>query len=641
MIRKSRLMTQALLVGCLLLQLPALSSAQSKTTVAVTRSELIAQIQQSSPDIGTDGIAGGNVPITRGDAARLVQSLLHLSDSTSSFSDVPSGNAYANAAGSLAKAGIMNGIGGGKFGPSLGLTEDQAGALADRIAVYLRKLNLNADSVEGLTIAQIEAGLRSEAFTCQELIGAYTDRIEAYDRNGPELNAVISLNPNAEAEAAKLDQEQKSGKPTELAHCVPVVIKDVINTTEMPTTEGSELFKNWTPDNNATVISRLEKQGAIILAKTNLDDFAAAVYGISSLQGAMKNPYDLTRTVGGSSGGSAVAVAAQYAPLAIGTDTGGSLRIPAALTGVVTIRPTMGLVSQNGIFPRAITQDTAGPLAATVQDAATGLDLIAGYDPADPQTARSVGKIPASGYASFAKGGRLDGMKIGLVTGGLAIWGDQPNGPVVALLRQAAKDIEALGGQVVEISAPDKDLLGGSSVITFESARDVTKFLSEQGGNVPVKSFKELYESGKYTPYAKESYDREIKIDIGTLSDNLDYQKALSARTKLQDWTLNTMAEKGLSAIAYPSSAQLADLITKEQAGLFSRWSENTGFPSISVPMGFADSNTGTSMPANIEFLGRAFDEPTLIRIASAYENATHKRVAPPLPAILSASSKQ
>ena len=194
--------------------------------------------------------------------------------------------------------------------------------------------------------------------------------------------------------------------------------------------------------------------------------------------------------------------------------------------------------------------------------------------------------------------------------------------------------MKQLGGQVVEIKGPEKSLLGSTSVITFESARDVKQFLSEQSSNVPVKSFIELYNSGAYSSYAKKSYDREIKIDPKTLSDNLNYQRSLALRTELQDWTLNTMAKNGFSAIAYPSAAKLADLIEKEQAGLFSRWSENTGFPAISVPMGYANSSTGSSLPANIEFIGRAFDEAEIIHIASAYENATKKRVEPPLPAI-------
>ncbi|GGA26260.1 amidase family protein [Paenibacillus physcomitrellae] len=621
------------LAGSLLLQVPGFTMAQSSSGT-VSQAELLSLLTQSTGKPITSDAKWGDSAISRGEAAEMIQQLLNLKDASPVYTDVTPNSPYAAAIGAVSKAEIMNGIPGGSFDLKSELTPAQASILTQRVAYYSKLSSISANSVSGLMIDDIEQGLRTGAFTCMQLTDAYVERIEAYDQKGPQLNAIIHVNDKAHEQAELLDQKQQAGAELGAAHCVPVVVKDVINTKEMPTTNGSELFKDWVPQSNATVINRLEQQGAIILAKTNLDDFAAAVYGISSLGGAIKNPYDLTRTVGGSSGGSAAAVAAQYAPLAIGTDTGGSLRIPAALTGVVTIRPTMGLVSQNGIFPRAFTQDTAGPLAADVKDAAIGLDLIAGYDPADPKTARSVGQIPSKGYASFAKGGRLDGKKIGLVTGGLAIWGDQPNGPVVTLLRQAAKDIESLGGQVVEIAGPDKDLLGMASVITFESAHDVNQFLSEQGEDVPVKTFKELYESGKYSSYAKESYDREIQIDPDGLAGNLDYQRALSARTELQDWTLNTMAKNGLDAIAYPTAAQTADLISKEQAGLFSRWSENTGFPAISVPMGYAESDTGSMLPANIEFLGRAFDESGLIQIASAYESGTKMRVAPTLPEI-------
>lgn len=571
--------------------------------------------------------------ISREAAAQLIVDYLNLDEAEPSYTDVPSNSPYAGAIGALSEAGIMNGYGKELFGYGDSLSRSDAVVLNERIALYAQFSSLSASSVNGLTIDQIHYGISKGAFSCVQLIEAYTDRIEAYDQQGPALNAIINMNPNAQAQAAALDERRKAGEELGVAHCVPVVVKDNVNTVDMPTTNGSSLFENWIPGQNAAIIVALEEKGAIVLAKSNLDDFAAAVYGISSLRGEMKNPYDLERTVGGSSGGSAVAVAAQYAPLAIGTDTGGSLRIPAALTGVVTIRPTMGLVSQNGIFPRSFTQDTAGPLAANVKDAAFGLDLIAGYDPANPITSRGIGQIPSEGYASFAEGGSLEGVKIGLVTEGLSIWGDEPDGPVVKLLRQAAEDIEALGGEVIEVDGPPSDLLGSTSVIGFESAHDVNQFLDEQD-NVPVTSFAELYESGQYSDYAKEPYDREIKIDPETLDENIGYQRSLALRTQLQDWTLDTMAKHGLSAIAYPSSAQLADLIGNEQAGLFTRWSENTGFPAISVPMGYAESDTGTMLPANIEFLGRAFGEPDIIRIASAYEAATERREVPQLPVI-------
>jgi Asp-tRNA(Asn)/Glu-tRNA(Gln) amidotransferase A subunit family amidase len=488
-----------------------------------------------------------------------------------------------------------------------------------------------AASVGSLTVKAIQSGLAAGDFSCEDLIGAYLDRIEAYDHRGPALNAVITVNANALSEAADLDASKDH---SQRAYCIPVVVKDVINTAAITTTYGSALFGTWVPEQDATIVDKLQAAGAIVLAKTNLDDFAAAVYGISSLAGAMKNPYDLTRTVGGSSGGSAAAIAAGYAPLAFGTDTGGSLRIPAAMNGVVTIRPTLGLVSRHGIFPRALTQDTAGPLASDVEDAAFGLDLIAGSDSSDPATAGSDAQIPADGYVSHAQGGHLDGMRIGLVTTGLALWGDDPDGPVVALLEKAAEELTALGAEVVPMDAPPEDLLGSPSVITYESAHDVDDFLSEQGNNLPVSTFAALYASDSYTSYAAEAFDREIQVDPDTLDHNESYQNALAARTVLQDWTTSAMNTHHLDAIAYASVAQLAFPIAKEQAGVFTRWSENTGFPAISLPMGYAVSDTGTSLPANIEFLAQPFSEAKLIAIADAYEDATQLRTPPPLPAI-------
>lgn len=493
---------------------------------------------------------------------------------------------------------------------------------------------VTAQDVGSLTVGQITAGLAADDFSCVDLVQAYLERIAAYDDAGPRIDAVITTAPDALDRAADLDAVQEAGGDMGRGHCVPVVVKDVVDTADATTTYGSSLFADWLPEDDAEVVARMEAEGVVVLAKTNLDDFAAAVYGISSVDGPMRNPYDPARTVGGSSGGSAAAVAAGYAPLAVGTDTGGSLRIPAALTGVVTIRPTLGLVSRDGIFPRSLTQDTAGPIAGTVAGAALGLDLMAGYDPEDPVTARGVGQVPVDGYAAAADGGRLDGVRVGLVTGGLAIWGDQPDGPVVALLREAAADLEELGAEVVPMTAPPPALLGSPSVIGPESSRDATAFLQALGPDAPVSSFRELYDSGAYTPYAAEAFDREIAFDGIDLDADLGYQRALAGRVRLADWTLDQMARADVDAVAYPAAAQLADVVGAEQAGLFSRWSENTGFPALAVPMGLADPGTGRPLPAAMELLGRPFTETVLVDIADAYERSAGTAPAPPLPEI-------
>jgi Asp-tRNA(Asn)/Glu-tRNA(Gln) amidotransferase A subunit family amidase len=235
-----------------------------------------------------------------------------------------------------------------------------------------------------ITIAQLHDALASHKTTCTEVIQSELDRIAAYDKAGPKINAIITVNPNAMAEARAMDAKLRSGEHLLPAQCVPVVLEDNIDTAHLQTTGGSPLFAGWIPPADVTVTAKLKASGAIILAKGNLDDFAAAVYGVSSIQGVMRNPYSLDRTVGGSSGGPAAAVAAGFAPLALGTDTGGSLRIPAAFSSVVTIRPTVGLVSRTGTMPRALTQDTVGPIGRTVADAAAGLQFIAGYDPDRP-----------------------------------------------------------------------------------------------------------------------------------------------------------------------------------------------------------------------------------------------------------------
>jgi Asp-tRNA(Asn)/Glu-tRNA(Gln) amidotransferase A subunit family amidase len=428
------------------------------------------------------------------------------------------------------------------------------------------------------------------------------------------------------SEAAKLGAEYRENRRLRPAQCVPVVLKDNIQTANLTTTNGSRAFANWIPAKDATVVQKLRDAGAIILAKSNLDDFAAAVYGVCSIAGPMHNPYALDRTVGGSSGGSAAAVSVGYAPLALGTDTGGSLRIPAAFNSVVTIRPTMGLVSRSGIFPRSLTQDTAGPIARTVADAAVGLDLMAGYDATDPMTARGVGMIPKGGYAAYARGGKLNGVRIGVVRTGLALFGKDDPG-VSALLDRAVADLRKQGATVVEVPAPARNILGAPSVITYESKRDVNAYLSAAGPNVPVTSFDQLYASGQFTPYAKQAFDREALIDPSTLGTNIDYQRALASRTALQDETYRLMAQYGVDTMMYASATKPPAAIGVEQGGVFTRWSENTGFPAISVPMGLTGS---PALPAGVEFLGRPFAEKQLLQVASSYEQATQRREAPP-----------
>lgn len=483
--------------------------------------------------------------------------------------------------------------------------------------------------VEVLDVAGLQAGFAARRLRCEAIVAAVLARIGRFEAAGPAINALITVNPHALANARLLDRS-----PLQRAHCLPVVIKDNIDTADLPTTGGSKLFASWVPARDAALVERLRRAGAIVIGKSNLDDFAAAIYGISSLDGATRNPYAPTLTVGGSSGGSAAAVAAGYVPLAIGTDAGGSLRIPAALTGTVTIRPSLGLVSRRGIMPRGLSQDTAGPIARSVADAAAGLDLIAGRDPQDAATRGADAQRPAGGYAAQARPGRLPGARIGVVREGLSLFGGT-DPAIAALLQQAVADLQRAGASAVELAAPPTAMLGAAALIDFESRHDVDAYLRAAGPGVPAASFEALLRRAALTPYARASFERERAADRLRPANRERYRQALAARERLRVHTLELFARERLDAIVYASTTRFAQTIGAEQAGVFTRWSENTGFPAIGVPMGLAWSRlepAGHRLPANIEFLGRPFDEARLIGLAASYEAASRRREPPPLP---------
>src|SRR5580693_7753779 len=265
------------------------------------------------------------------------------------------------------------------------------------------------------TISDVHAAYKSGALTSVRLVQAYLERIRACDQAGPKLNVVIFLNPRALDEAAALDEHfRRTGKFVGPLHGIPVLLKDNVNTKDMPTTGGSLSLAGYTPVTDAAVTQKLRSAGAIILAKVNLHEFAIWGETVSSIQGQTLNPYDLTRTPGGSSGGTGAGVAANFAIAGIGTDTVNSIRSPASANAVVGIRPTLGLVSRTGVLPCSFTQDAAGPIARTVADAATMLNVLLGYDPSDPATAWSVGNDEKD-YTKFLKADGVRGKRIGVL----------------------------------------------------------------------------------------------------------------------------------------------------------------------------------------------------------------------------------
>ena len=481
-------------------------------------------------------------------------------------------------------------------------------------------------ALEEATVAQVEAAYRSGTLTAREVVAAYRQRIAAYDAAGPGLNVVIFLNPRAQAQATALDEElQRTGRPRGPLHGVPILLKDNINTRDMPTTAGSLSLAGYTPATDATVTRRLRAAGAIILAKVNLHEFALWGETVSSIGGQTLNPYDLSRTPGGSSGGTAVGLAANFALAGVGTDTVNSIRSPASANSIVGIRPTLGLVSRAGVIPYSFTQDAVGPLARTVADAARLLSVLAGEDPGDAATAASRGHVAAD-YTRFLRADGVAGKRIGVLR---SFFGSgASHAEVNAVADRAIEDLRGLGATLVELSTPELDsgsLAREVSVHLYELKPALNGYLA--GAAAPVKSLAEIIASGKFHPQVADTLRQAqgLELDDG-------YRHRLQLRTELQQRVLAIMAEARLDAIVFPHQQRLVVPLGETQVERNGALAAVTGFPAIVVPGGFSapTPRAAVGVPVGIEFLGRPWSEDVLIEIAYGYEQATHHRRAPP-----------
>ena len=483
--------------------------------------------------------------------------------------------------------------------------------------------------LEEATISDVQAAYKSGTLTSVKLVQAYLERIRAYDQAGPKLNVVIFLNPRALEEAAALDEHfRKTGNFVGPLHGIPVLLKDNINTNDMPTTGGSLSLAGYTPATDAAITQKLRSAGAIILAKVNLHEFAIWGETISSIRGQTLNPYDLTRTPGGSSGGTGAGLAANFAIAGIGTDTVNSIGSPASANDIVGIRPTLGLVSRAGIIPYSFTQDAAGPLARTVTDAAKMLNVLVGYDPNDPATAWSVGNTEQD-YTKFLKANGLQGKRIGILR---SFFGTAPiNNEVNRIANQAIEDLKRSGATLVELNTPDLDsgkLTSDVSVHLYEFKPAINAYLA--AANAPVKSLQEIIASGQFHPNIKDSITKAQALDLDDA-----YRQRLQKRSELQQRVMQIMADERLDAIMFPHQQRLVVPIGEKQADRNGALGAVTGFPSIVVPGGFS-SPTPTAaigVPAGIEFLGRPWSEKLLLEISYSYEQATKHRRPPPLDA--------
>jgi Asp-tRNA(Asn)/Glu-tRNA(Gln) amidotransferase A subunit family amidase len=491
--------------------------------------------------------------------------------------------------------------------------------------------------LQDATIQDILDAYKSGQLTAHRLVQLYLNRIEAYDRKGPNINSIVTVNPKALEEADRLDAALKASGLAGPLHGIPVILKDQMDAKGMPTTLGSVLFKNYYPDRDAFVAEKLRKAGAIILGKGTLGELGGGdTFG--SLFGATRNPYALDRTAGGSSGGPGAAISANFGAVAVGEEGFASIRRPSTWNSLVGMRPTAGLVSRSGMYdgwPEL--NGSLGPMARTVSDVARLLDVIVGYDPEDPLTASGVGRVPGS-YTRFLDKNGLKGAHIGVLREAMGRDSEpqsQDFAKVTAVFDKAVAELKAAGAELVDpILIPNlKELLATRIEGPTESAEAFRVFFA-RSAHAPFKSKEEMLRSPDFAKVVHYAQNR-----LRATSDASKHYRYLEAREQLMISFLKVMADNKLDAIVYKSIEHQPTLLKDGENPPFVNTKGaphlNTFLvfvPAIAVPAGFTTDN----LPAGITFMGRPYDDGTMIKLAYAFEQATHHRRAPsttpPLP---------
>jgi Asp-tRNA(Asn)/Glu-tRNA(Gln) amidotransferase A subunit family amidase len=451
------------------------------------------------------------------------------------------------------------------------------------------------------------------------LVESYLARIEAYDRQGPSLNAIVAINPRARDAADALDAERRSKGPRGPLHGIPVLVKDNYETIEMPTSAGSIALATFHPTRDAYQVKRLKEAGAVILAKTNMHELAAGITTVGSRFGQTLNPYDLDRNPGGSSGGTGAAVSANFAAVGMGSDTCGSIRIPAAHNNLVGLRGTQGLASRSGIVPLSSTQDIGGPIARSIDDLAMVLDATVGGDASDPQTSASAGHVPPS-YRALLQKQNLKSARVGILR---SLFGTAPEDQEVTRIVQGALDaLKKAGVEVVETSVPGlDDLLRDSSMINHDFKFDLAEYLSRDP-SAPVKSLGEILDRGLYHA-ALESNFRARNEPTQRESDQA--RRARIKRTAVHAAVEAVLNEHRLTALVYPSLRRKPARIGDAQAGTNCQLSASSGLPALGLPAGFSEDG----LPVGMELLGRSFAEADLLSLGFAIEQTLQLRRPP------------
>lgn len=489
-------------------------------------------------------------------------------------------------------------------------------------------------ALSSATVADLGAAFDAGTLSAERLVGLFLARIAAYDQEGPALNTVLWLNERALDEARALDAERVARGPRSPLHGIPVVLKDNVDTADMPTTAGSVLLAGSIPPDDAFLVRKLRDAGAIILAKVNMSEFASGVT-MSSVGGYIRNPHDVARTPSGSSGGTGAAVAAWLAQLGVGTDTGGSVRGPSTSNGIVGLKPTHGLVSRDGIVPLSLTFDTAGPMARSVHDVAAMLSVMAGLDPADEATAKGAGRIPDD-YTAALDADALRGARVGLARQFMGA--DEEVDWIVQSAVQAMRDA---GATVVEVELPPWLLEARADWYTTIRWRDfraqIPDYLATLRDGYP-RTLAELVERSR----AVVSTTPEGAVPNPTRWALFEQEEASGSQTDpeyvaVRDFGLpmaqrlveGLMAGERLDAILYPTSPTRPGLVDGGGGGGGAPSATNlanlTGFPDLIVPAGF----TSDRLPVGISLLGPAFSEARLLGLGYAFEQATRARRDP------------
>jgi len=509
------------------------------------------------------------------------------------------------------------------------------GVLCTRLYLAPTEARAATFDLSTATIADIQAAMDKGALSSEKLVQLYLARIEAYDAKGPALNAVITLNPKALDEARALDEERKAKGPRSPLHGIPILAKDVYDTAEMPTSGGFKLMATSQPTRDSFIIGRLRKAGAIILGKLNQSDW----YGVgpasgSTLKGTVISPYNPKKSPGGSSSGTGSAMAAWYGAVGLGSDTTGSIVIPSTLANLVGFSTTHGLVSRTGQMWSSPSQESGGPMGRSIYDCAAVLSVIAGYDPADLVTQAGVGKIPNKPYTSFMSKDGLKGARIGVLREMVRKGAAHEEG--TALFESAVADFKKAGALIVDPVLTGLDLTDAqvaASASRYEVATAINKYLAGLPPDAPIRTVDEMIAKGG--ALVKPNIIESSKLP--PLDHNPQFAAALKQQEVLRNAIIAVIDRYELDAVILPYRTTIDNEMrtTPNPPGAGGVASESlnqlasvTGLPTIVVPGGFFPSD---GMPFAVQFLGKPFTEPTLIKVASGYESSSPHRKAPAL----------